>query len=59
MFDLSDLSDKDISVNLIKLNSEYENWINQQEEIASAELKDDLLDTALRHIESCRLCYQE
>jgi hypothetical protein len=56
MFDLSDLSDKDISVNLIKLNSEYENWINQQEEIANAELKDELLYTALRHIDSCRLC---
>ena len=56
MFDLSDLSDKDITANLIKLNSEYESWINKQEEIASSELKDDLLETALRHIESCRLC---
>lgn len=56
MFDLSDLSDKDISTNLIKLYYEYENWINKQEEIANAELKDELLDTALRHIGSCRLC---
>ena len=44
------------AVNLIKLNSEYETWINEQERIANAELKDELLKTALRHIESCRLC---
>lgn len=56
MFDLSDLSDKDITANLIKLNSEYESWINKQEVIANTELKDELLETALRHIESCRLC---
>ncbi|OQY94117.1 MAG: hypothetical protein B6D37_09395 [Sphingobacteriales bacterium UTBCD1] len=58
MFDLSDLSDKDITTNLVKLNSEYEAWINEQEEIAKAELKDELLKTALRHIESCRLSLQ-
>lgn len=58
MFDLSDLSDKDITVNLIKLNAEYETWINKQEEIANAELEENLLETALRHIESCRLCLQ-
>ncbi|MFA5432762.1 MAG: helicase-related protein [Candidatus Paceibacterota bacterium] len=58
MFDLSDLSDKDITANLVKLNSEYEAWINQQEEIANTELKDELLETALRHIESCRSCLQ-
>jgi hypothetical protein len=58
MFDLSDLSDKDITANLIKLNSEYESWIDKQLEIANAELKDELLETALRHIESCRLCLQ-
>lgn len=58
MFDLSDLSDTDITVNLIKLNAEYETWINKQEEIAKTELKENLLETALRHIESCRLCLQ-
>ena len=58
MFDLSDLSEKDITTNLVKLNVEYEAWINKQEEIANAELKDELLETALRHIESCRLCLQ-
>lgn len=58
MFDLSDLSDKDITANLIKLNTEYEAWISEQEKIANAELKDELLETALRHIESCRLCLQ-
>src|SRR5690606_30377256 len=52
MFDLSDLSNKDITANLVRLNSEYEAWINQQEEIANTELKDELLETALRHIES-------
>lgn len=56
MFDLSDLSSKDITANLIKLNTEYELWINKQEEIANAELKDELLETALHHIKSCRLC---
>lgn len=58
MFDLSDLSEKDITTNLVKLNVEYEAWIDKQEEIANAELKDELLETALRHIESCRLCLQ-
>lgn len=58
MFDLSDLSNKDITTKLLKLNSEYESWINEQERIANAELKDELLETALRHIESCRLCLQ-
>lgn len=56
MFDLSDLSGSDITLNLVKLNSEYEAWINKQEKIAKAELKDELLETALRHIESCRSC---
>lgn len=56
MFDLSDLSGKDITTNLVKLNSEYETWINEQEKIANAELKGELLETALRHIDSCRLC---
>lgn len=58
MFDLSDLSDKDIKTNLVKLNAEYEAWIDKQEEIANAELQDELLETALRHIDSCRLCLQ-
>lgn len=58
MFDLSDLSDKDITANLVKLNSEYEAWINQQEEIANTELRAEHLETALRHIDSCRLCLQ-
>ena len=56
MFDLSDLSESDITLNLVKLNSEYESWINTQEEIAKAELQGGLLETALRHIESCRSC---
>jgi hypothetical protein len=56
MFDMSDLSDADVTLNLIKLNSEYEAWINQQEEIANNELTDELLKTAMRHIESCRAC---
>ncbi len=41
MFDLSDLSQKDITANLIKLNSEYESWIIAQEKIANAELKNE------------------
>lgn len=56
MFDLSDLSGLDITLNLIKLNSEYEAWINKQEEIAKVELKGELFATASRHIESCRSC---
>ncbi|HVD99972.1 MAG TPA: helicase-related protein [Cytophagaceae bacterium] len=58
MFDLSDLSGKDISSNLVKLISEYETWIDKQEEIANDELQSELLETALRHIESCRFCLQ-
>ena len=56
MFDLSDLAGGDITENLIKLNLEYETWINSQKEIAITELKDEHLQTALRHIESCQLC---
>ena len=56
MFDLSDLSNSDIKSNLFKLNEEYETWITKQEEIAKKELEDELLQTALRHIESCRTC---
>lgn len=56
MFELSDLTSNDITLNLIKLNAEYESWINQQEVIANSELKEELLETALRHIESCRVC---
>ncbi len=56
MSDLSDLSDKDITINLLKLNSEYEKWIDKQEEIAKVELKGELLTTAFQHIKSCRLC---
>lgn len=58
MFDLSDLSGKDITTNLVKLNSEYESWINEQEVKAKKEFKDlpEFLNTANRHIESCRLC---
>ncbi|GEP95527.1 helicase-related protein [Chitinophaga cymbidii] len=58
MFDLSDLSDNDITTNLVKLNEEYESWIEQQEQIASTTLNDDLLETALRHIDSCRKCLE-
>lgn len=56
MFDFSDLTDKDITLNLIKLNDAYGKWIDEQEQIAQAELKDELLETANRHIESCRSC---
>lgn len=60
MFEMSDLYNHDITINLIKLNSEYESWINRQEEIAHAQLKDspDLFETAFRHIDSCRFCLQ-
>ena len=56
MFDLSNLSGNDITVNLVKLNLEYEKWIEKQEAIAKSELKDELLETAFRHIDSCRSC---
>lgn len=56
MYDLSDLSDKEIMTNLNALNAAYESWIDAQEKTAKEELNDDLLDTALRHIDSCRLC---
>lgn len=58
MYDLSDLSDKGVTTNLLKLNAEYESWINHQEQIATATLSDDLLETALRHIDSCRKCLE-
>ncbi|WP_264511640.1 helicase-related protein [Flavobacterium sp. N1719] len=58
MFDLSNLSSNDVTVNLIKLNSEYEKWIDEQEAIANKEFQGmpEFLSTANRHIESCRLC---
>ena len=56
MFDMSDLTTGDITSNLIQLNAEYENWINEQEEIANRELTGEFLTTAKRHISSCRAC---
>lgn len=56
MFDMSDMSDDDITENLVKLNNEYENWINTQRNIANQELEGELLDTALRHIDNCYSC---
>ena len=56
MFDMSDLAKGDITSNLVQLNSEYEKWINEQEAIAKKEFKDEFLKTAMRHIESCRVC---
>lgn len=58
MFDLSDLKNNDITTNLVKLNIAYEAWIDKQNEIAHSELKDELLETAMRHIDSCRMCLQ-
>jgi hypothetical protein len=58
MFDMSDLAKGDITSNLVKLNSEYEIWINEQEEIAKNELKGEFLTTAQRHINSCRACLE-
>lgn len=56
MFDMSDFAKGDITSNLVRLNSEYEKWINEQEAIAKKELKDEFLKTAMRHIESCKAC---
>jgi len=56
MFDMSDLAKGDITLNLVQLNSEYEKWIDEQEEIANKELNGEFLITAKRHIESCRAC---
>lgn len=56
MFDMSDLTEGDITSNLIQLNAEYENWINEQEGIANRELTGEYLTTAKRHISSCRAC---
>lgn len=56
MFDLSDLSNKDITENLLKLNSAYEAWINEQEEIAKKELGEEYQEAAKKHIQSCRSC---
>ena len=50
MFDLSDLSKKDITENLLKLNSEYETWINKQEEIAKTELEEEYQEAASNHL---------
>lgn len=56
MYDLSDLTNTDITKNLDELNSEYEKWILEQEKIANSELSGELLDTAKKHIESCFNC---
>src|SRR6266542_515519 len=56
MFDLSDLSNKDITENLLKLNSAYGEWINEQEEIAKEELGEEYQEAAKNHIQSCRSC---
>jgi len=58
MYDMSDLASGDITEGLSALNHEYENWINDQEAIAHAELTGEFLETAMRHIQSCRTCLQ-
>lgn len=55
MYDLCDLSVENFK-NLEKLNIEYEKWINKQEEVALKILNDEMLNTAKRHIKSCREC---
>ena len=56
MFEMSDLPDHDFTINLSRLNSEYADWINKQDEIAKIELTGEFLETAQQHIESCRSC---
>ncbi len=56
MFDLSDLSSKDVTENLVKLNSTYEGWIIEQEEIAKKELNEEYQEAARTHIQNCRSC---
>jgi hypothetical protein len=56
MFDMCDLTNDDITSNLVKLNSKYEEWITEQERNAINELSGEFLATAWRHIESCRVC---
>lgn len=58
MYDMSDLASGDITEGLSALNDEYEKWINEQEAIAQAELTGEFLQTAMRHIKSCRTCLQ-
>lgn len=58
MYELSDLTDKDVSPVLTAMNDQYESWINEQEKIAEATLKSDLLETARKHIVSCRSCLE-
>ncbi len=56
MFEFSDLSSGDITHNLERLNKSYEKWIDDQEKIAHDELHGEFLETAQRHIASCRSC---
>lgn len=56
MFELSDLSENDVTENLLRLNTAYEGWIDSQELIAHAELRGSHLETAERHIRSCKNC---
>jgi hypothetical protein len=56
MAELSDLNDSDLEGLLISLQKAYAAWITEQEEIASATLSGELLETAERHIANCREC---
>lgn len=56
MLEFSDLTDKNFIERLDKLNSEYEKWIENQEKIAKNTLQGEYLETAQKHIDSCRFC---
>jgi hypothetical protein len=56
MFGLSDLSATDITASLTDLVAAYRAWIDQQQTTAEDTLEGDLLETARKHLASCRKC---
>lgn len=56
MFDFSDLSDKDILVNLESLNNEYGKWIDKQDNLIRDSLSEEYRNTAKKHLQTCRDC---
>jgi hypothetical protein len=58
MFELSDVSNREITGSLTELNTEYKAWIDQQEQTANSTLQGQLLATAHKHLASCRKCLE-
>lgn len=59
MYNMSNANEKNQTISTLNtLCTEYEKWINQQEELAISGIPSKLQATATKHLDQCRLCLQ-